>query len=225
MEKKADLAWGNQDNNRFYDHIDTAFFHNVIKTGGIDTHIDLKHIESVLKQAQSILEVGAGSGRVLDYLCQHHANKSLHAIERNQAFYQRLHAKYSASATLHQIDIMQFHSDLRFDAILLMFSTIAEFTPQEQVQLMLKFHECLSDGGYLVIDSFLHNSTPINGTKITHQETAIQAKHADLHVYLPLRHELISIAEDAGFTVAQSLRYETTEKRGRYSMVFQCQKK
>jgi len=94
----------NNDNYRFYNKFSIEEFVKFSELAGLNTFTDLDLIRSKIEifNYDSILEVGAGSGRVIQYLLENNYKGKIIAIERNPVLYANLENKYGNAITLYK---------------------------------------------------------------------------------------------------------------------------
>src|SRR5690606_15769863 len=100
-----------------------------------------------------IMEVGAGYGRVSDYLSKRLANAKIQVVEHS-AYSLFLQAKYDQIQNINVISqsILEYEcTENSLDAVTLMFATLWEFPPKQKRQLLSKLHRCLKPEGILFV--------------------------------------------------------------------------
>jgi len=145
-----------------------------------------------------ILEVGAGSGRVVDYLLNH-SYQSVAALERSRNV-TTLQSRYADAVSdgrlrIHASDLDQFRSYEPYDVVLWLFCSITDFSSQEQCE-MLHILSCnLNPGGEIIVDlpQGCTNGMDIHGQEHLIEEEGMPTYHgfvATIDEMNEYRHEL-----------------------------------
>jgi SAM-dependent methyltransferase len=145
--------WNNNDNDHFYND---AFIENrsyLINRSGLQANQDLLAIKNRLMSSASILEIGAGYGRVIDFLIQDHYSGHIAAIEKSDHLYELLLKKFSHHAHLYHGDIREIIIHEKFNLILWLWCGIADFNSEEQRQILSKLKSLLTQSGAIIIDT------------------------------------------------------------------------
>ena len=116
---------------------------------------DLRLINEYLSSAERILEIGAGYGRVLEYILSNYPGSELHAIETSRRYSSLLSKKYNDKVTVMCGDVKTNKFTTQFDLALWMWSGICEFTLDERRRAFLNVLGALNEGGFLIIESFV----------------------------------------------------------------------
>lgn len=204
------MNWKNADNIGFYDEVSMEYWENYLSKSGPENGIDIQKITSYVTQAKTILEVGAGYGRVLDLLKQYEGDKQLTAIERSERMCQILREKFGHSIHLFEEDLLSFQTDNSFDLILWMFGGIANFSQQEQWQVLQNLQRHLQPQGSLIIECIASSDGLDHAAFEKNQEYSITIDGSLLHVYIPCLVEIQQYAENLGFATCQCLPYYTS---------------
>lgn len=206
--------WTNSDNATFYEH-NTDILQEWADAGGLASWPDLIAIHAYIDNAERILEIGAGYGRVQHYLLEHFPNKSLSALEKSSELFNTLKQQFAQRISLIHADITTYTSKQCYDLILWMWSGITDFSQAEQPQLLKHIQPLLSDNGRLIIETFPHDLTPVNGSTVDTQSYLLTANEFTLHGYIPSPEEMRHFAEQAGLTLEKQLTYTTDSGRER----------
>ena len=146
-------SWINVDNAELYEKMPLDFFMSVAAQGGLDTCNDVAAIKNYIDNAVSILEIGAGYSRVINFILKQNYNGQITAIERNLKLYQHLQQVYSDKITLVNTDIQKVKLNTKYDLILWMWTGICEFSKPEQQAVIKMLADYLSPQGFLIIDT------------------------------------------------------------------------
>lgn len=206
--------WSNEDNSAFYEHHCTTL-EEWAKQGGLATWPDLLTITDYIKPANTILEVGAGYGRVLDYLMMHYPKKELSALERSQHFSHQLEKKYGKNVTLYPTDVKMFYAEKRYDLILWLWSGLTDFAQFEQAAVLNHLARFLDPNGRLIVETFPHDEVPANGSINQPQTYQLTADSMQLHGYIPSPVEMEEYADVVGLKIETIRQYRTSSDRMR----------
>lgn len=216
------IKQSNTRNQRFYEKLSIDTLSNLAITGGLDTGSDLILIQKLIEQASSILEVGAGYGRVLKHLQDVCYKGKLTAIEQSHNFFQHLRSMHDTFAQLHHGDIVDFKTDTKFDLILWLWSGIADFGKEEQPLILKKLRSFLHDTGTLVVDTMPIEIQPLNSIVQHGQDHAIESTNIPTHHgYFPSHNEILDHAMKYGFKEVTKKDYITTTGRNRILYLLQ----
>ncbi|ETW06888.1 hypothetical protein H310_03012 [Aphanomyces invadans] len=194
----------NSNNVAAYDAPQTLTILESIATSNFGTS-DLMNAAKYLRHPVSaVLEVGPGSGRCLDYFLQlDSAPEVIVGIEVSSVLVNHLTTKYRedkrVSIVLGSVldDTVLARSNNKFDAVLVMWSTLMEFSPAEQQRIFLRCAQWLTSGGLLLVDV----SNPGNRGHVTlvHSQPISYdvPMGGQLHVYLPSPEEMAAYAQAA----------------------------
>ena len=120
----------NDKNRDHYNKADLVFQRNLARQGGFDTNVDLKFIYPYIKNAKTILEVGAGFGRCIDFLLKKDFKGKIIAVERSFPFVSHIKATYGnmPNIEISDEDIKTFTPNTKVDTALWMWSIFIEFS-------------------------------------------------------------------------------------------------
>ncbi len=212
MKKKR----GNRDNAQYYENISPVHHKDFIKLAGLDDHSDLKLITPQIQAAESLLEVGAGDGRVLNYLQNMGYTGQVTAVERSGQFFAALQESHGARYNLYHCDINDFAPEASFDLILWMWAGISDFTTEEQHTTIAHLASLLTPRGQIILDTFAHDAQPLNADEATMEQSfTVERENACLHGYLPSPEEIAGYAKEIGLTHCHHQAYKTSKDRPR----------
>ena len=106
---------------RIYDALYSSNGDRPLRDAATEAERVLREIRARNPGAGSLLDVGCGTGRLLRRLSD---ELDVQGIDLNAAFL-AVARRNCPTAVLHQADMETFRLDLRFDAVICMFSTIA----------------------------------------------------------------------------------------------------
>jgi phospholipid N-methyltransferase len=214
-ERTITHSWSNIDNSHYYEHVPYAIQKGFTIIGGLDVFSDLKLAKKYIDNAKSILEVGAGYGRVVDYLLQNNFRGKITAIEKSTKFFALLQSKYSNRVNLNLDDIATFTTKEKFDLILWMWSGISDFSKDEQIFVLRHLFNLLTDEGILILDTFSHSIKPANAITSHEQSYIIHVDECTLYGYIPSPEEVNGYSNHVGFKKVEYLPYKTVTNRDR----------
>jgi SAM-dependent methyltransferase len=188
----------NDKNLAFYNNLGVDPFRQLSQIGGFDTWSDLEIIWPYISDAESIVELGAGYGRCLDFFLKKKYQGKLIAVEKSVPYLQYLRGKYTDNVTILEKDIKNLKLDTKVDAILWMFSGIIDFSPEEQKASLINLGKYLTDKGKLVIDvpriGFKTYATHTDEKRLT-----LNSPYGVLECYIPDIEDMRRYQEAAGF--------------------------
>ncbi len=181
---------------------------------GFDDGCDIDIIYDYVKDKDSILELGAGYGRVLKNLINRGYKGKLTAIERSMTYYKYLKTNFSQRVNIIRIDVKDYQPQERYDAILWMWSHISEFPKDEQISILKHVMQWLEPNGVFIFDTFSHTIKPKPATKAQKQSYFIESEYGNAYGYIPSPAEMKSYADQLGFTL-KHIEYQTKTLRPR----------
>lgn len=124
---------------------------------GLDTNEDLFWIDHYIRKANSILELGAGYGRVLDFIRWINRDCSLYAVEMSPHFCKILKKKHPNSAEIWNKNILSLrvknYDILGVDLITWMWGSIMDLSDEQQYKSLGNLKEFLAPNGTFVIET------------------------------------------------------------------------
>lgn len=220
------LNWNNYDNKAFYKKIKEGGLREYALKAGLSTGCDVKILTPYWSKVNSILEVGAGYGRVIEYLLNQKYSGKITAIERCETMIDFLKINYSKENVtilhndIHDIDTINFKE--KFDLILWLWSGIFDFTSLEQEKIILSFSRLLNENGKLIIDTLPENAL-IVGTKEKEKTREYKVELANSIVYMhwPSQKEINEYAYLAKFNKITLINYFTDNNRERVLQILE----
>lgn len=217
---KDDLhRWSNTDNTQLYENLPLEEFYKIAFSGGLDTGKDIQMLMKYINSAGSILELGAGYGRILNHLITRGYKGKLTAIERSEKLVQWLQSQYQHCATIQHGSIMELNSKEKYDLILWMWAGLAEFSKPEQMAVFEILAPCLTLHGKIIFDMIPHDKTAPNAIEVQPQEQIIKTNYGTDHCYVPSEEEIHFYAEHAHLKIAEKIPYQTLPNRTRWLYV------
>lgn len=122
---------------------------------------DLPPFVTLIGQADTVLEVGCGTGRILGYLARQLPGKQWFGIDLDQTkidvAQQRLGSEYS-EVNLLQEDFLSCKDLPTADAVLFGFNVLAEFLGvSTRIAALKQARNCLASGGRVIVVCYAHN--------------------------------------------------------------------
>lgn len=211
-------CFSNQENADFYEHLPPSEFRENALAGGLDYGCDLELLKSYINQSSSILEIGAGYGRVIGYLKKHHYQGKLVAIERSRQLCDFICASYSDYVRVINDDVMTCVLNESFDLVLWLWSGISDFSQVEQLTVLKKISTLLSTNGVLVLDTLAVDVCPRNlkaVISLKDQVYSIKRSNYILSGYTPSPEEVRLYAKKIGLASCRYIPYKTSADRNR----------
>lgn len=204
----------NDNNIQFYNNLGVDPFKKLSEVGGFNTYKDLEVVYPYIDQAGSIVELGAGYGRCLDFFIRNQFKGKLIAVEKATPYLNYLQENYSDRVEVINEDIKKLSLQENADVILWMFSGIIDFSRDEQIEALKRLYKLLNPGGKLVID------IPRLGFKTyadhsDEQNLKFDSQYGLLECYIPSMEDIIDYQKQAGFANFIRLGYSTTTNKER----------
>ncbi len=209
------MAEQNKKNFKFYKNIGVENLRELSMIGGFDVCKDMDLSWPHIKGANRILELGAGTGRCIQYLLDKEFKGEIVAIEQSEDFFQYLRKNYGSKSTLIQGDFMEHQFEGKFDAVLWMWSGILDFSEEEQEAALRKIFDMLEDKGVLAIDTPRIGFKTFAQHQIDEQHLHLETTFGDLHCYIPSKSDLENMSNKVGFKSIESNDYDTSTDKER----------
>ena len=208
------IEWSNKDNNAFYEAVKADGLKELARKAGLVSGCDMKVLTPYWSKVESILEVGAGYGRVIDYLLGHRFKGAITAVERCNALFEHLETQFGEHKNVHLVhqDILELDTTHRFDLVLLLWGCCANFSPSEQSFVVKKLSTMLKRDGKLVVDTVFADFVPLESKKISNGYYLINANGSLMNFHLPSAKKITCYAQDDGFSNISHVNYETDNK-------------
>jgi len=204
----------NDKNIQFYNNLGVDPFKKLSEVGGFNTYKDLEVVYPYIDHAGSIVELGAGYGRCLDFFIRNNFEGKLVAVEKAIPYLNYLQENYSDRVEIINEDIKKLSLQENADVILWMFSGIIDFSRDEQIEAIKRLYLLLNPGGKLVIDiprldfkTYAHHKDE--------QNLKFDSQYGLLECYIPSMEDMIDYQKLAGFANFIRLGYATTTNKER----------
>lgn len=218
--KLAKPIWSNSDNAAMYKKMPIDHLKKGATQGGLNNGCDIKAIVKYIKNAKSILEVGAGYGRTLNHITKNGFIGKLFALEREIKLCRFLKKQFPQIPIIHA-DIRQFKIKHRFDLILWMWASLGEFSQAEQLPTLKNLISHLNTDGFLIFDSIPISCKTISGIAYDKHNRVILTPYGNDYVYLPSSHEIKFYAQKLNLLQKEIITYKTKTKKKRNLHVLQ----
>lgn len=219
-ENTNEIQWSNDDNDLFYAHIKAEGLKLFAEKAGLDDNCDLKQISPYINNAKSVLEVGAGYGRVIDYLINSNFAGKVTAIERNNFLYNYLFCLYKNKVNLIHTDILNYdEKSEKFDLILFLWSEIAGFPKHNQAQVISQLTALLAKNGKLVLDIISDETKPLLADRLNHETYTMNFESSRVYVCEPNEIEIRNYAALNKLSCQKKISYVTKTNRERWMFI------
>lgn len=211
-------SWTNQDCARYYDQIPVKELANFTVVGGFEDGCDVDLAYNQIRSKKKLLDVGAGYGRAIDALLRKGYSGMITALERCEKLYEFMSARYLEDPTVKVVqgDIMTYSFKGTFDAILLMWSNISEFSPPEQPKLLERLASVLDPDGILVIETISPTLEPKNVHTVGKKQSYVaHSKYGTAYGYTPTKSEIIDYLRTINLNLLNTIKYRTKTGRDR----------
>jgi SAM-dependent methyltransferase len=206
----------NDNNLDFYSKMGVNPFKELAVMGGFSTFIDLELIYPYIKFSNSILELGAGYGRCLDFFLQKKFTGKIIAIEQSAVLMTELRSKFDKynNVELLQKDIKSLKLSEKVDAALWMWSGLIDFDKDQQYACIEKMYNLLNPGGTLVIDIPRIGFKTIAEHK-DEKNLSFTTPYGTLHCYIPDVREMEEAKNEIGYKELRLMNYKTATDKER----------
>ena len=215
----------NRENRKFYDHFKPIDLISVAEKFELNQLADLVNIESLIKESQLILEVGGGTGRVVDGVLQKNLSANMVVLEPSPEYFKFLKDKYKNDrrVNLEPKDVIQYKTSNKFDLVTWMWSGILDLNPEGQQLSFQNLALLLAVNGRIVIDvphfknttAAVVNASEQEITKLDEDRTEVTGKWREVYSddgtllmnYLPSPSEMAQMAISAGLRIIETKNY------------------
>ena len=215
------IDWKIEDNNAFYDEIRPEGLQALSIKAGLATGCDIKLLKPYWEQAEKILEVGCGFGRVIENLLTNGFQGEITAIERNPSMYQFTNAHYHDK--IHAIlntDVFELdHPKAYFDVIFFLWSGLADTPPHRQTLAVKILASLLNKTGRLILDTMPMHTQPLDTEVLEKQSFQTKAAHSAISTYEANYDEMNRYAAQSGLSLLKLLHCKTDNNRERWLYV------
>lgn len=208
-------SWENSDVATFYENIPAEKLREIAIKGGFDNCCDIELIKEVVLSSRSILDVGSGYGRVINYLFQNNYLGEITAIERSNNFFNYLKKHFNKKIEVFNVDFMLWNNQKKYDIVLFMWSNISEFPKNKQLLVIKKLISFLSQNGILVLETILDTLIPKNASAVFNKCYYVSSEYGNAYGYLSSVEEIKEYIHRLGLDI-KTIPYITTTDRERF---------
>lgn len=215
MLKKTPAHFTNKQNHVFYTV--NPFQHlteTSVTNAGLLSNIDLEKIKNIIVKNNSFLEIGAGHGRIIDFILRINPKAIIYAYENNPSYYAYLKNKYKNHHNIFLLNknILTSKTIPKTDITLLMFSVLSEFNPLEQQKLLQKLTKTTQRK--IVIDVPKYTSK-INGVWKNKYTAYVLSPNMNMETFTPDKELLERYLTKTHFNITAIKKYKTPTDRER----------
>lgn len=217
VDSRENLECTNDQNDFFYNELTLQEFRMFAETAGIHNGSDIDNLTDYIKNAGSILEIGAGYGRVIEFIRSLNTDSHITAIERNKKYYQYLISCYEGSVELFNTDIKQYKFNKSYSLILWLWAGFTEFSKSEQASLLQHLSHGLADDGKIVIDLIAHDADESNASNAGGNNFVISSASSILtnKLFFPDPKMMQCYSTAASLKIINTISYKTATNRKR----------
>ncbi len=193
----------------FYSAMQLEHFKEFANLTGFDTGIDIDILFPYLKNAETLVELGAGYGRAIHFLLQRGFEGEIIAVERIDRLIPHLQQRFQNQINLLQQDITELKLPEKADFVMWLWSGILELNSSEQLKSIKQVYKNLKEGGTFAIES-PDKTVKVVGKLAEDRKVTLETDWGALEAYLPTESEIEEYSQQAGFTHFQVIRYKST---------------
>lgn len=208
-------TWSNKDNANYYEQVPVEVFRHYAIIGGFENGCDIDVVYDRIKDADSIIEVGAGYGRVLKSLLDRGYKGKLIGIERSANFCRYMHETLGTRAIIYHANAEDFVSPVLADVVMWMWSNISEWPKDQQCQMLKHVTQYCKPGGLIVLDTISHAITPLNANHYETQRYSAFTEYGNVEGYVPTVEEIDAYATNLNIKKVEHIPYVTSTNRER----------
>lgn len=213
------INWVNKDNIDFYKAMSVKDLESYAIKAGLDDDCDLDKIYHYIQNTNSLLEIGAGYGRILKNLIERGYQGEISALERNEEYFKYLVKNFTNKAKMFYSDLYHFNPEKKVDAILLMWSTFSDFPQKEQPLIIAKLADWLNSNGLIIIDVIQHDTMHPIATQVHKRIYFATIGSANYHAFVPTPAEIKKYAKKCQMQTIDIINYTTYTGRKRVIFV------
>jgi len=218
--KSVKSTWNNSDNAAMYKKMPLKYFKQETIQGGLDNGCDVKAVTKYIKNAKSILEVGAGYGRVLNHVVKNTFRGELFAVEREPKLCAILKKRFPQIPII-SADIRKFKIKHKFDLILWLWASLCDFSQVEQLPILKNLVSHLNTNGFLILDLIPTNCKIINAINHDKQNKTMRTPYGNNYGYFPSLEEIDLYTQKLNVLKKEIITYITKTNKKRHLYVLQ----
>ncbi len=206
--------WNNDDNTAFYEQVTPEGLKSIAEQLGLASGCDIEAIKPYWENAESILDAGAGYGRIIETLLRHNFTGKITAVERSKSLFDFLKNNFKNKVTTLQMNLYNcFQLKEKFDVIFLMWSGLLDFSSNEQSKIIQTLANLLNKNGKLIIDSMPLHILPMKAVEIGEQSYSFLYCGNKAYIYKASKKEIHNYAQMAGLKITSHLTIKTEMQR------------
>ncbi|MDF2940013.1 MAG: methyltransferase family protein [Gammaproteobacteria bacterium] len=216
MSAKQDSknTWENKDNADYYEKVPHHVLRQYPIKGGLENGCDIDLIFPYIINTTSLIEAGAGYGRVIRNLIDRGYQGKIYALERSQNLCNHLKNEFHSQVNVICDDVQTYIPSEKVDAVLFMWSTISDFPKSQYLKLLTHTAKWLKPEGICIIETISHLLIPHNTGATFQQSYAAETEYGTLKGYLPSSEEIEAVATQLEFKV-KKVPYQSETGRDR----------
>jgi SAM-dependent methyltransferase len=213
----------NDSNLEFYDKIDIEKFKEFTLMTGFDNCPDIELLKPFWQNKSKVVELGAGYGRVIDYLLEQGFAGEIYGVERVQAFVEYMQQKFKNAQQVKILkqDIKVMELPTKVDLLLWMWSAVMEMSPSEILLSLQNLRRQVEPGTVVAID-LPDKKIKVVGQHESEKIITLKTDWGTLRAYFPEEAEIFIKTKKAGFCPLNTLRYQTHKGLERVIYLFEA---
>ena len=204
----------NDKNLLFYKNIGLSPFMELSDKGGFSSYKDMELIAPYISDNASILELGAGFGRCLEYFVKKGHKGKLTAVEFVLPLVEHLKEKFAGKTEIINADIKKLDLPAKYDVALWMWSGIIDFSKEEQLESCKRIYTLLHEKGRLFIDVPRMGVQTI-ASHIDNQNLLLSTDYGEIHAYIPNDKDMENVRSIVGYSRLVKIEYSTSTDKKR----------
>ncbi|MDO8954558.1 MAG: class I SAM-dependent methyltransferase [Gammaproteobacteria bacterium] len=205
-------TWQNTDNIDWYENIPVESLRDLAIRGGIENGCDIDIIYPYIEKTKLVIEIGSGYGRAIRRLIEKGYQGKIHTLERSKNFIRYL-SEHFQSIDIIEAEIATYVPPVKYDAIIGVWSFIAEFPVDEQLDMIKHLSHWLNDNGILILETLA--TTPLNATNTADAFYEIGTPYGTVWGHMPTQEQVCAYAKAANLKIVQLIEYKTSTDRAR----------
>ena len=210
-EAPQNQPFSNNGNRDFYENISLEDFENFAKVIGLETGADVNAIYPYLASCSSIMEIGAGYGRVIDCLIKKDFKGKIYAVERVAHLASLIRHRFGDYTEVLEQDLKDIQLAEKINCVLWLWSGVMELAPDEQHKTLKNLYDLLASRGTL----FLETPEKIHyiGEQYDHQMIKFTTNWGTINAYFPEKEEVKARLREVGFRKINVFYYTVRNNR------------
>jgi hypothetical protein len=205
----------NKENAAFYERMPAHLLRDRYeKQSRIESLSDVALLKLFWEDSCSLLEIGAGEGRVIDGLLQRNYSGMIFGLERCARLCKNLREKYVLNKNVKIIeqDLLDNKQLPCVDVALWLWSGMVEFNYDEQKEAIHKLGKYVTHTLCLDVPRL---GTKTNATEQHDNRGELREPWGTAYAYFPSQDEILSYTADSAFKLKQSVDVQTAPDRVR----------